>query len=160
MPIGENIWLAKAARGPVRHLGLEHVMSVYCIWKFAENIDGAKKFLVDYIGNFREAFLQSQFYNFPCFPKQVPDLADLVHSDARAKPADKYAVLADATEWATNVGYPGYSNAAIDDAYSTWVLNTMFAQASTGSMSPEDAVREATKKYQAIWAKWKERKLL
>jgi multiple sugar transport system substrate-binding protein len=160
MPIGENIWLAKAAKGPVRHLGLEHVMSVYCIWKFAENVDGAKKFLVDYIGNFREAFLQSQFYNFPCFPKQVPDLADLVRSDARAKPADKYAVLADATEWATNVGYPGYSNAAIDDAYSTWVLNTMFAQASTGSMSPEDAVREATKKYQAIWAKWKERKLL
>src|SRR5689334_23440698 len=42
--------------------GVEHVMGVYVIWKFAENIDGAKKFLVDYIGNFHEAFVNSQFY--------------------------------------------------------------------------------------------------
>ena len=52
MPISDKIWLAKAAKGPVRRMGLEHVMSVYVIWKFAENIDGAKKFLVDYVGNF------------------------------------------------------------------------------------------------------------
>jgi multiple sugar transport system substrate-binding protein len=160
MPISENIWLAKAAKGPVRRMGLEHVMNVYCIWKFSENIEGAKKFLIDYVGNFRTAFVQSQFYNFPCFTRQVPDLVELVQKDAKSKPADKYAVLSDATEWATNVGYPGYANAAIDDGYSTWVINTMFAQAATGSMSPEDAVREATKKFETIWAKWRERKLL
>jgi multiple sugar transport system substrate-binding protein len=160
MPIGDNIWLAKAARGPARRIGCEHVMNVYCIWKFADNIEGAKKFLVDYVGNFHEAFVHSEFYNFPCFPSQVPDLAALVQKDAKGTPADKYAVLADATEWATNVGYPGFTNAAIDDGYATWVLNTMFAQASTGTLSPEDAVREATKKYEAIWAKWRDRKLL
>jgi multiple sugar transport system substrate-binding protein len=160
MPIGDNIWLAKAAKGPARRMGLEHVMNVYCIWKFAENIDGAKKFLIDYVGGFRDAFLQSQFYNFPCFPKQVPDLVDLVQKDSKGKPPDKYAVLTDAFAWATNVGYPGHANAAIDDGYSTWALNTMFAQAATGAMSPEDAIKEATKKYEAIWAKWRERKLL
>jgi multiple sugar transport system substrate-binding protein len=160
MPVGDRIWLAKAAKGPVRRIGLEHVMNVYCIWKFAENIDGAKKFLIDYVGSFHDAFLASQFYNFPCFPKMVPDLAEVVRHDARGQPPDKYAVLSDAMDWATNVGYPGYTNAAIDDGYSTWVLNTMFAQAATGAMSPEDAVREATKKYEAIWAKWRERKLL
>ncbi|MDP9000488.1 MAG: extracellular solute-binding protein [Myxococcota bacterium] len=160
MAIGENIWLAKAAKGRMRRMGLEHVMNVYCIWKFSENIEGAKKFLIDYVGNFREAFLRSEFYNFPCFPKQVPDLAQLVQKDSKGKPADKYAVLTDATDWATNVGYPGYTNAAIDDGYSTWVLNTMFAQAATGALSPEDSVREATKKYATIWAKWRERKLL
>src|SRR5260370_15932858 len=160
MPVGDNIWLAKAARGPKRRMGLEHVMNVYCIWKFAENIEGAKKFLIDYVGNFREAFLASQFYNFPCFPKQVPDLSDLMEKDAKGKPTDKYVVLADATEWATNVGYPGYTNAAIDDGYSTFVLNTMFAQASTGAMSPEEAVRVAARKYEAIWTQWRERGLL
>ena len=46
-PIGDRIALAKALRGPVRRMGLEHVMSCYVIWKFAENIEGAKKFLVD-----------------------------------------------------------------------------------------------------------------
>jgi len=160
MPIHEKIWLSKAAKGPVRRMGLEHVMSVYCIWKFSKNIEGAKKFLVDYVGAFRQAFLAGRFYNFPCFTRQVPDLADLVKQDAKASPPDKYAVLAGALEWATNVGYPGYANAAIDDGYSTWTLNTMFAQAATGAMSPEDAIREAEKKYQAVWAKWKERKLI
>ncbi len=160
MPIHEKIWLSKAARGPVRRMGLEHVMSIYCIWKFSKNIEGAKKFLVDYVGNFRQAFLAGQFYNFPCFTGRVPDLAELVKRDPKGNPPDKYAVLGDAFDWATNVGYPGYSNAAVDEGYSTWVLNTMFARAATGSMSPEDAVQEAEKKYQAIWAKWKERKLI
>jgi len=160
MPIAEKIWLAKAAKGPVRRMGLEHVMSVYVIWKFAENIDGAKKFLVDYIGNFHQAFKASEYYNFPCFPKQVPDLKTLVSKDAKGNPPDKYAVLADSLEWATNVGFPGYSTAAVDDVYSTWVLNTMFAQAATGTLSPEEAVKDAEAKCRRIWEKWQERKLI
>ena len=66
MPISDKIRLAKAAKGPTRRMGLEHVMSVYVIRKFAENIDGAKKFLVDYVGNFHQAFEKSEAYNFPC----------------------------------------------------------------------------------------------
>jgi len=160
MPIHEKIWLSKAAKGPARRMGLEHVMSVYCIWKFSQNIEGAKKFLIDYVGNFRQAFVASQSYNFPCFTNQVPDMAALLKQDAKGKPGDKYAVLTDALSWATNVGYPGYANAAVDEGYSTWVLNGMFARAATGALSPEDAVQEAARKYQAIWAKWRERRLI
>src|SRR5207245_11244271 len=156
----EKIHLAKAAAGPVRRIGLEHVMDVYVIWKFAENIEGAKKFLVDYVGNFRQGFEASEFYNFPCFLKQVPDLKQLLQKDSKGKPPDKYAVLADSLDWATNVGYPGYANAAIDDIYSQWVLNNMFAKAAQGVMSPEDAVKEAEAKSREIFAKWRERKLL
>ncbi len=159
-PIGDDIWLAKPAKGPVRRMGLEHVMNVYVIWKFAENIAGAKKFLVDYVGNFHKAFEASEFYNFPCFPKQVPDLKQMLEHDSKGKPPDKYAVLADSLDWATNVGYPGYSNAAIDDIYSQWIVNNMFAKAAQGVMSPEDAVKEAEAKARDIFAKWKERKLL
>lgn len=160
MPITDDIWLAKPAQGAAKRIGLEHVMSNYVIWKFAENIDGAKKFLVDLIGNFHQAFEASEYYNFPCFPKRVPDLKKLLAHDSKAKPPDKYAVLGNSIEWATNVGYPGYANAAIDEIYSTWVLNTMFAKASTGAATPEDAVKEADAKCRAIWKKWKERKLL
>jgi len=160
MAISDQIGLAKAAQGPTRRMGLEHVMSNFVIWKFAENIDGAKKFLVDLIGNFHRAYDASEYYNFPCFPKQVPDLKQTLANDKKGKPAGKYSVLADAQQWATNVGYPGYANAAIDEIYSTWVLNTMFGQASTGAMSPEDAVKEADAKARKIWQKWKERKLL
>jgi multiple sugar transport system substrate-binding protein len=158
--ITDDIWLAKAAKGPVRRMGLEHVMNVYVIWKFAANVEGAKKFLVDYVGNFHRAFEGSEYYNFPCWPKQVPDLQQLIKQDKKAKPADKYAVLADSLNWATNVGYPGYANAAIDEIYSTWVLNVMFAKAATGAASPEEAVKEAEDRCKAIFEKWRERKLL
>ena len=160
MPIVDNIYLAKAMKGPVRRMGTEHVMSCYVIWKFAANIEGAKKFLVDYIGNFRRAFDASEYYNFPCWPKQVPDLKEALAKDVKGKPAGKYNVIGDAIEWAANVGYPGYANAAIGEIFATWVINTMFAKASTGAMSPEDAVKEADEKCKAIVKKWKERKLL
>jgi multiple sugar transport system substrate-binding protein len=160
MDISDKILLAKSAKGPVRRMGLEHVMDVYVIWKFAANKEGAKKFLIDYIGNFREGFLASEFYNFPCFWNQVPDLNKLLAGDTKGKPAGKYNVLADALDWATNVGYPGYATAAIDEVFNTWVINTMFAQASTGAMSPEDAIKEAEAKCKKIWAKWQEKKLI
>jgi len=37
--------------------------------------------LVDYMGSFRQAFLASQFYNFPCFPQTVPDLKGVIQLD-------------------------------------------------------------------------------
>jgi multiple sugar transport system substrate-binding protein len=160
MPIGDKIYLAKAAKGPVRRMGLEHVMDVYVIWKFAENIEGAKRFLVDYIGNFRQGFLASEYYNFPCFPKQVPDIQKLISNDPKATPPDKYKVLSDVMDWATNVGYPGYATAAVDEVFSTWVLNTMFAEAATGKETPEAAIKLAEEKCKRIWAKWKEKKMI
>ena len=160
LPIHEKIGLAKAAKGPVRRMGLEHVMDCYVIWKFSENIAGAQKFLVDYIDNFKQGFLASEFYNFPCFSSTVPDLKQLIAKDSKAKPADKYAVLSDVLDWATNVGYPGYSTPAIAECWQTWVLNTMFAETATGAETPESALARADNKMKAIWAKWKERKMI
>ena len=157
LPIHAKIGLGKAAKGSVRAIGLEHVMDCYVIWKFAENIDGAKKFLVDYIDNFQRGFEASEFYNFPCFSSTVKDLPAKIAKDDKAIPPDKYAVLGDVLDWATNVGYPGYATAAIDETFNTWVLNTMFAKAATGALSPEDALSEAEAAMQRIWAKWKEK---
>ena len=155
--MSQKIQIAKAAKGPVRQIGLEHVMDVYCIWKFAENIEGAKKFLVDYILNFREAFLASEFYNFPCFAKTVPDIKKLISYDKNAHPPDKYKVLEDVLDWATNVGYPGYATAAIDEIFSTWIISTMFAKAAAGQMKPEEAIKAADVRCQAIFKKWRDK---
>ena len=155
-----EIGLTKALKGPVRAIGLEHVMQCYVIWKFAENQEGAKKFLVDYVTNFRQAFVEGQFYDFPCFEKTVPDLVKLLSPDPRATPPDKYKVLDDVLKWATNVGYPGYSTAAIDEIFSTWVINTMFAKAASGAATPEEALTEADAACKRIFAKWKERGLV
>jgi multiple sugar transport system substrate-binding protein len=160
MPISSKIGLAKAALGPVRRIGLEHVMNCYVVWQFAENIDGAKKFLVDYVDSFGSAFTASEFYNFPSFPTAVPDIKKLLANDLRAAPSDKYAVLDDVLNWATNVGYPGYATAAIDECFNTWVLNTMFAKAATGAATPEQALSEAESGMKRIWSKWKDRGMI
>ncbi len=141
-------------------MSLEHVMNCYVIWKFSRNIDGAKKFLVDYIDNFRRAFMASEFYNFPCFKNTVPDLKQLIANDPRAVPPSKYTVLADALDWSTNVGYPGYSTAAIADTFQSWLIAKMFAQCATGAESPEDALMMLDIEMRIIWAKWKARGLI
>jgi len=158
--ISRKIQLAKALRGPVRAIGLEHVMQCFVVWKFAENIEGAKKFLIDYTTEFRQAFVAGEFYDFPCWPRTVPDLTKLISSDPKAHPPDKYKVLDDVLNWATNVGYPGYANAAIDEIFGTWVLNVMFAKAASGSATPEEALREADAASKRIFGKWKEKGLV
>jgi multiple sugar transport system substrate-binding protein len=87
--ISKKIQLTKALKGPVRAIGLEHVMQCYVVWKFAENIESAKKFLIDYTTDFRQGFVAGEFYDFPCFEKTVPDLKKLIANDPKGHPADK-----------------------------------------------------------------------
>ena len=152
--MSKKIQLAKSPAGPVRRMGLEHVMDVYAIWKFADNKEGAKQFLIDLVGNYRTAFLESEFYNFPSFPKTVPDLQELIANDPKGEPPDKYKVLADGLTWATNVGFPGYSTAAIDEVFNTFLIPTMFAKAARDELSPEDSMKAAEREMKRIFAKW------
>ena len=158
--MSNKIWVIKTPKGPVRRIGLEHIMAVYVVWKFAENQEGAKKFLVDYVTNFRKGFQAGEFYDFPCFPKTVPDLQKMIGYDIKAHPPNKYEVLGDVLTWATNVGYPGYSNAPIDEIFNTWVIPNMFAKAAKGILTPEDAIKEAETTCKRIFAKWKEKGLV
>ncbi|HTE56262.1 MAG TPA: extracellular solute-binding protein [Kofleriaceae bacterium] len=153
--ISSKIGITRALKGPVRRLAAEHVMDCYVIWNFAQNKDGAQQFLIDYIGAFKDAFNASQFYNFPCFPQTVPNLAAAISSDARADPKDKYKVLSDVLSWTTNVGYPGYASAGIDEAFRSWVIPTMFAKVARGDEKPENAAAAAEKEYKRIFARWK-----
>ena len=153
--MSKNIQLRPALKGPVRRIAAEHVMSCYAIWQFAENKEGAKKFLVDLVDNYSNAFNASEFYNFPCFPTTVPDIKKRLANDPKAVPNNKYAVLGDVLTWATNVGYPGYATAAIDEAFNTFVLPTMFAKAARDEMSAEAAVKAADTELRRIFAKWK-----
>jgi multiple sugar transport system substrate-binding protein len=155
LPIDSKIMISPALKGPVRRIAAEHVMNCHVIWEFAENKDGAQKFLVDFMDHFHEGFVAGQFYNFPCFPSTVPDLQKEIANDPRANPPDKYKVLGNVLEWATNVGYPGYASAGISEAFSTWVIPTMFAKVARGDETPENAAKAAETEYKRIFARWK-----
>jgi multiple sugar transport system substrate-binding protein len=148
------IQMTPALKGPVAQWASEHVMSCYVIWNFAQNKEGAKQFLVDLVNDFHTAFTASKFYNLPCFPSTVPDLAKEVSNDPAGVPPDKYKFLAGALNWSTNVGHPGYATAAIDEVFNTFVIPTMFAKAARDEMSPEDAAAAAEKECKRIFSKW------
>jgi multiple sugar transport system substrate-binding protein len=152
--MSKQIQLTPALKGPVRRIAAEHVMDCYVIWNFAENKEGAKQFLVDLVDTFGTVFKASECYNFPCFPATVPDLSAQIANDAKAVPTDKYKVLGNVLEWATNVGFPGYASAAIDEAFNTWVLPTMFAKVAREEMTPEEGARAADTELKRIFAKW------
>jgi multiple sugar transport system substrate-binding protein len=155
LPIDSKIMVSRALKGPARRIAAEHVMNCYVIWDFAENKDGAHQFLIDYIDHFHDGFIAGQFYNFPCFPSVVPKLKEEIANDPRATPNNKYAVLGDVLDWATNVGYPGYATAAIDEAFKTWVIPTMFAKVARGDETPENAAKAAETEYKRIFDRWK-----
>ncbi len=153
--IARKIGLTPALRGPVRRIAAEHLMNCYVIWRFAENRDGAKQFLVDLLDQFSSVFRESEFYNFPCYPSTVPDLEKQIAEDPKADPPGKYRVLSSALDWSTNIGYPGYATGAMDELFNTFVIPTMFARAARGDATPEEAVRVAEREVGRISAKWK-----
>jgi multiple sugar transport system substrate-binding protein len=146
--------LAPVPEGPNGRQGLEHVLGVYIIWRFAQNQDAAKKFLVDLAVNYKEAFVESKFYNFPSFPATVPNIAELVAKDEVAKPPDKYAILADFQDFSFNVGYPGYTNPAVDEVFSTFLIPQMYAEAARGG-DAQAAVDKAEQQINAVYDKWR-----
>lgn len=155
MPTDSHIMICKAPQGPARRIAAEHVMDCYVSWNFSENKEGAQQFLIDYIDAFHEGFTAGQFYNFPCFPKTVPNLKQEIANDPRATPPNKYAVLGDVLTWATNVGYPGYATAAIDEAFRAWIIPTMFAKVARGDETPENAAKAAEQEYKRIFGRFK-----
>ena len=76
-------------------------------------------------------------------------------NDANAKPTDKYKVLKDGATWTTNIGYPGYTNAAVAEVYRSGVVPTMCARAASGEVTPEEALDQADSQVRLIFDKWK-----
>ena len=155
--LAADIALAPLPTGPAGDVPRsERLVNCYVIWKFAEQPDLARQFLVDYALAARESFVRSEFYGMPSFPGTIPDLADLVAKDSQAQPSGKYAFLAGASSWMTNIGAPGSLNAAVDEAFNRFVLPRMFAAAARGEKTPEQAVADAAAEIEPIFAKWRE----
>ena len=125
-----------------------------CLGDVEGTAAAAKQFLVDYVSDFSSAFRASEFYNFPCFPTTVPNLQELIADDPAGVPRDKYKVLGGVLDWATNVGYPGYATAAVDEVFNTFIVPTMFATVARGEATPEAAAASAEKEIKRIFQKW------
>ena len=154
-PITDQLIYAKTPQGPEQRLSTIGGTLRWSIWNFAKNVDAAKQFIIDYIGQSRHAFLSSAFYYFPSFPQTVPDINQLLAYDSNAIPTNKYQVLSDASDWSVMVGYPGYFNAAVKDVYHSGLISKMFAAVVTDKMSPSEAMNQADQEVRKIYDKWR-----
>jgi multiple sugar transport system substrate-binding protein len=155
--LARNTAIAPIPRGPVQRLGLEHVMGVYTIWKFTKNKGLAKRFIADLEINYQQAFKNSKYYNFPAFKGAVHNYKRQLMADPH-QPHGKYGVLdLIARKYTTNVGYPGFSNAAIDEIFNKWLIPAMFAEVAQGKMTPAEAAKAAEHDFKSIFAKWRKR---
>ena len=159
--VADDIHFTPALRGPKEARAAQHVLYNWIIPKHAANVDAAKEFLLHYTANFASATWHSKLYDFPAWAERVPQLDGWLKSDPYgAKPADKLAFLGEATQWSTNIGYPGPSNTAIGEVFGTFVIPTMFARAARGELNPKQAVAQAEAQIKPIFEKWRARGLV
>ena len=149
-----DLALAPMPEGPAGRLG-SFGYYPFVIWKFADNVAGAKQFLVDYVGRSRDAFLASGFQNMPCYPDTIPDLAALTGGQAGGS-MGRYGLMKDVPSWTTNAGHPGCTNPAVSEIYEKGLVSKMFAAVATGRLTAEAALDEASREEQRIFERWRE----
>jgi multiple sugar transport system substrate-binding protein len=139
-------------------------MGIYFIWKFAKNKEAAKQYLVDQQLAYNQHFTNSQFYNFPAWTNAVKGGFKGIYKATAAdkhKPLGKYTVLAAiAQKYTTNIGYPGFANAAVGDIFNQFLVPQMFAQVTQGKMSAADAAKSMQSTFSGIYRKWRNQGLL
>ena len=159
--VADDVGFVPALRGPADARAAQHVLYNWIVPKHATGVDAAKEFLLYYTENFASATWASKLYDFPAWSNRVPELNNWLAKDPfGAKPADKLAFLKDATQWSTNIGYPGPSNTAIGEVFGTFVIPNMFASAARGDATPKEAVTQAEAQIKPIFEKWRARGLV
>jgi len=154
--VAGKIRLCPPLLGSAGVLGFPHVTNCSAVWTFAQNQDGARKFLADLIDHSRTTYEKSAGCNFPIYQKTLPDLVVRLENDAHGEPPYKYKELKDALYWTRNLGFPGFANPVGMEAFNTFVIPRMFASVVTGRASPEDAAQAADAEVTRIADKWKQ----
>jgi len=150
----KRVAITPPPRGTHYWFSCPQITSCYVIWQFAENKEGAKRFLVDLVDDYKTAFKSSELCNLPSFPSVAPDLLVRLKNDPISDPPYKYMALEDALHWTQNIGYPGYATAACAEAWDTFVVPRMFRRAATGEQEPEESAARASQELRQIFSKW------
>jgi multiple sugar transport system substrate-binding protein len=150
--LADKIFVWKTPKGNVRRLAAGAPNS-YIIWKFARNKDTAVEFLKYYADHYDQAFKASTGYDHPLFADMVKP-PTILSNDPTSHPPDKLKVLETAADWCSVFGYPGPSTPAADEVADNFILPDMMANAATGKMTAEDAVKWASKEIGLIYEKW------
>jgi multiple sugar transport system substrate-binding protein len=153
-----KIWLQPPllGRSGMGVTALPHITNCSVVWSFGQNQDDAKQFVADLVDSSRTGYATSLGFNFPAYPKTVPDLIVRLTKDPQANPHDKYVVLKDALHWTPNLGVPGFATPAYMEVFNSFLIPKMVQRVLKGQSSPEDAAAAAAAEIQRIANKWQQ----
>ena len=90
------------------------------------------------------------------WPRSVPNVQRRLQRDPVAKPEGKYVLLGQiADKWTLNPGYPGYTNAGIDEIFNKFMIPQMFAEVAQGKRTPEEAAKVYDRSFRRIFQRWR-----
>jgi multiple sugar transport system substrate-binding protein len=160
-PVADDVLFVPALKGPVRAMAAQHVLYNWIIPSHASNPDAAKEYLLHYTENYAAATYASKLYDFCAYSGRTPNLEGWLASDPfGSQPANKLAFLKDATQWSTNIGYPGPANTAEGEVFSTFIIPNMFARVARGEQTAQQSVAAAENQVNAVFTKWRARGLV
>ena len=156
--LASKIWLQPPLLGSngMGVTALPHITNCSVVWQFAENQAGAKQFVADMLDSSRDGYAKSLGFNFPTYPKAVPDLIVQLTKDPQADPPGKYSVLKDALHWTPNLGVPGFATPAFMEIFNSFLIPKMVQSVLKGQSTPENAAAAAAAEMQQIADKWKQ----
>jgi multiple sugar transport system substrate-binding protein len=135
---------------------LPHVTNCSAIWNFAQNLEGAKKFVGDLVDSSRIGYEQSKGCNLPIYPKTLPDFIVRLQKDPHADPPHKYAELQDALHWTPNLGVPGIATPAYMEIFNSSLVPRVVQSVLKGERTAEDAAAAASAEIERVADKWKQ----
>ena len=153
-----KIWLQPPllGRSGMGVTALPHITNCSVVWSFGQNQDDAKQFVADLVDSSRTGYTTSLGFNFPTYPKTVPDLIVRLTKDPRANPHDKYMLLKDALHWTPNLGVPGFATPAYMEVFNSFLIPKMVQSVLKGQSTPENAAAAAATEIRRIADKWKQ----
>jgi len=154
----KQIWIQAPllGRNGMGVTALPHVTNCSAIWNFAQNTEGAKRFVANLVDVSGDGYERSKGCNFPIYPKTVPDLILRLERDAQSDPPYKYYQLKDALHWTPNLGVPGVPTPAYMEIFNTSVVPRVVARMLKGQQSAEEAAASGAAEMQSIIDKWKQ----
>ena len=152
-PVNENLTITAVPTNEPNGRTPAYGANTWGIWQFSKNSEAAKQFLFDYVAASQAVFVKSGFQEMPSFPGSIENRASLVTKDAFD--SKRYAFLIDMPDKVANYGYPGFSNAAVGEVRSRHIIPSMFRHVVKGELSAEEAMSQASKEIESVFAKWR-----
>jgi ABC-type glycerol-3-phosphate transport system substrate-binding protein len=150
-----RLGLSPLPAGPAGRLSVPHSVGIYVLWRFSPNRELAQRFLVDQQLAYREHLVRSGFLNVPAWPAAAGGFERM-----RALAGERLAPIVEAARHTVGAGHPGPTNGAVQELLDGFLVQSAARAVAQGRRTAAEAADDAATQAEAVFAKWREAKLI